>query len=87
MRRIRERLPKLLRKQRPHTITRKLAVVRSFYEYLRSMGIVAHDPAATNLAPPPALPEEQAGKALKIFLSGRRGDEAQGITTFEECAG
>ncbi len=64
MRRIRERLPKLLRKQRPHTITRKLAVVRSFYEYLRSMGIVTHDPAATNLVPPPALPEEQAGKAL-----------------------
>lgn len=54
----------LAKRQRPHTVTVKLSIVRSFYEYLRASGIVTSNPAATNLVPPPELPEELAGRAL-----------------------
>ena len=54
----------LAKRQRPHTVTFKLSIVRSFYEYLRAGGIVTSNPAATNLVPPPELPEELAGRAL-----------------------
>jgi site-specific recombinase XerD len=54
----------LAQRQRPHTVTFKLSIVRSFYEYLRTRGVVASNPATTNLVPPPELPEELAGRAL-----------------------
>ncbi|HKX29297.1 MAG TPA: tyrosine-type recombinase/integrase [Blastocatellia bacterium] len=54
----------LKKRQRPNTVAFKLAVVRSFYEYLRSSGVVTLNPAATRLVPPPELPEELAGRAL-----------------------
>lgn len=54
----------LARRQHPHTVTFKLSIIRSFYEYLRTRGVVTSNPAATNLVPPPELPEELAGRAL-----------------------
>ncbi len=62
-------------KQKPNTVTFKLSVVRSFYEYLRAAGIVTFNPADTKLAPPPALPEEMIGRALtsqeaRLLLTG-----------------
>jgi integrase/recombinase XerD len=54
------------KKQKPNTVAFKLSVVRSFYEYLRSVGIVMRNPAAANLVPPPVLPEEPAGRALTL---------------------
>lgn len=52
------------RKQKPNTVCLKLSVVRSFYEYLMAGGYVSMNPATTKLVPPPALPEDLAGKAL-----------------------
>lgn len=48
----------LAKRRRPHTVTFKLSIVRSFYEYLRAAGVVTSNPAVTNLVPPPELPEE-----------------------------
>jgi integrase/recombinase XerD len=52
------------RKQKPATVNLKLAAVRSFYDYLHAGGYVAFNPALTKLVPPPALPEDIAGRAL-----------------------
>lgn len=52
------------RKQKPNTVTLKLAVVRTFYDYLQAGGYVAINPATTKLVPTPALPEDMAGRAL-----------------------
>jgi site-specific recombinase XerD len=52
------------RKQKPATVNLKLAAVRSFYDYLHAGGFVAFNPALTKLVPPPALPEDIAGRAL-----------------------
>src|SRR5262245_51378551 len=53
----------LIRKrQKPATVSFKLSVVRSFYEYLRTGGEVTQNPATTRLVPPPELPEELAGR-------------------------
>jgi site-specific recombinase XerD len=54
----------LKKRQRPNTVAFKLSVIRSFYEYLRSSGVVTLNPATTRLVPPPELPEELAGRAL-----------------------
>jgi site-specific recombinase XerD len=51
-------------KRRPATVAQKLSVVRSFFAYLQAAGMVALNPAATKLVPPPALPTHQAGRAL-----------------------
>jgi integrase/recombinase XerD len=50
--------------KRPATVTQKLSIVRSLYRYLQAGGYVARNPAATELVPPPALPDETAGRAL-----------------------
>lgn len=52
------------RRQRPNTVATKLAVVRSFFEYLRAGGLVALNPASTKLVAPPALPTDSSGRAL-----------------------
>lgn len=55
----------LLKKgSRPATVTTKLSIVRSFFEYLRASGIPATNPASTKLVPTPKLPESFAGRAL-----------------------
>ena len=41
------------KRQKPSTVAFKLSVVRSFYEYLRSVGIILLNPAAANLVPSP----------------------------------
>ena len=49
---------------RPATVTTKLSVVRSFFDYLRADGIIDRNPASTKLVPPPELPEGLSGRAL-----------------------
>jgi integrase/recombinase XerD len=51
-------------RKRPATVAFKLAVVRSFFEYLKAAGVIPLNPAATKLVPPPELPTEPAGRAL-----------------------
>jgi site-specific recombinase XerD len=55
-----------LRSQRksPATVSFKLSVVRSFFEYLKAAGVVTLNPASTKLVSPPELPSEPAGRAL-----------------------
>ena len=50
--------------KRPATVTQKLSIVRSLYRYLQAGGYVGLNPAATELVPPPALPDETVGRAL-----------------------
>jgi integrase/recombinase XerD len=46
------------------TVSLKLSVLRSFFEYLRAYGHVSLNPASTRLVPPPPIPEGLAGRAL-----------------------
>lgn len=54
------------RRQKPNTIAFKLSVLRSFFAYLLAGGLVNLNPAASQLVPPPPVPEEQAGRALTM---------------------
>lgn len=55
----------LLKKgSRPATVTTKLSILRSFFEYLRASGVIELNPASTKLVPTPELPEGLAGRAL-----------------------
>lgn len=66
----------LLKKgSRPATVTTKLSVMRSFFEYLKAFGVIKLNPASTKLVPTPELPEGLAGRALtpkevQYLLSG-----------------
>src|SRR5215208_2227604 len=46
------------------TVSLKLSVLRSFFEYLKAYGQVALNPASTRLVPPPPVQEGLAGRAL-----------------------
>jgi integrase/recombinase XerD len=46
------------------TVSLKLSVLRSFFEYLRAYGHIALNPASTRLVAPPSVPEGLSGRAL-----------------------
>lgn len=50
--------------QKASTVSLKLSVVRSFFEYLKAYGYITLNPASTKLVPPPPIPEGPAGRAL-----------------------
>jgi site-specific recombinase XerD len=52
------------RRKKAATISFKLAVVRSFFEYLRAAGLVSVNPASTKLVSPPEVSADGAGRAL-----------------------
>jgi site-specific recombinase XerD len=52
------------RRQKAATVSFKLTVVRSFYDYLIALGMIEKNPADTKLVLPPQLPEDLAGRAL-----------------------
>lgn len=73
--------------QRPATISTKLSVIRSFFEYLRASGTVDRNPASAKLVPPPQLPEGLSGRALipkevRYLLSGPDRRTATGARDF-----
>ena len=51
-------------RRKPNTIATKLAIIRSFFEYLRAGGYIALNPASTKLVAPPELSTEPKGRAL-----------------------
>lgn len=53
-------------KKSPATVTFKLSVIRSMFDYLKIAGIVNFNPALTKLVPPPALNEDLRGRALTM---------------------
>jgi site-specific recombinase XerD len=46
------------------TVSLKLSVLRSFFEYLRAFGQISLNPATTRLVPPPPAAEGLSGRAL-----------------------
>lgn len=56
----------ILEKKKAATVTFKLSVIRSMYEYLLVAGVVTKNPAVAKLVPPPPLPEDMKGRALTV---------------------
>ncbi|MBX7174719.1 MAG: tyrosine-type recombinase/integrase [Pyrinomonadaceae bacterium] len=50
--------------KRSHTISTKLAILRSLFEYGRALGIFNLNPASAKLVPPPKKPKHSPGRAL-----------------------
>ena len=74
-------------RKRPATVSFKLSVVRSFFEYLKAAGVVPLNPASTTLVPPPELPTEPAGRALtakevRHLLSGPDRSKPEGARDY-----
>jgi hypothetical protein len=60
-----------IKKQRKaNTIATKLAIVRSFFDYLRAGGVISLNPASIRLVPPPEPPTEPRGRARTPKGSG-----------------
>lgn len=53
-------------KKSPATVSFKLSVIRSLFEYLKAGGIVQNNPALTKLVPSPKLSEDLRGRALSL---------------------
>jgi site-specific recombinase XerD len=75
------------RRKRPATVSFKLSVIRSFFEYLKAGGVVLLNPASTKLVSPPELPTEPAGRALtakevRYLLSGPDREKAEGARDY-----
>ena len=74
-------------RKKPATVAFKLAVVRSFFEYLKATGLVPLNPASTKLVSPPGLPSEPAGTALSVrevryLLSGPDRERPEGARDY-----
>jgi integrase/recombinase XerD len=52
------------KRRKANTVATKLAIIRSFFEYLKAGGIIHLNPASTKLVTPPELPTEPRGRAL-----------------------
>lgn len=71
----------------PPTVSFKLSVVRSLFEYLKAGGFVQNNPALTKLVPPPKLSEDLRGRALTVkevnyILSGSDKEKPEGARDY-----
>jgi integrase/recombinase XerD len=69
------------------TVSFKLSVVRSFFEYLKAGGVVPLNPASTKLVTPPELPTEPSGRALtskevRYLLTGPDREKPEGARDY-----
>jgi site-specific recombinase XerD len=74
-------------RKRPATVSFKLSVIRSFFEYLKAGGVLPLNPASTKLVSPPELPTEPAGRALtakevRYLLAGPDREKAEGARDY-----
>jgi integrase/recombinase XerD len=74
-------------KKRAATVSFKLSVIRSFFEYLKAGGVIALNPASTKLVTPPELPAEPAGRALsskevRHLLTGPDREKPEGARDY-----
>jgi site-specific recombinase XerD len=74
-------------RKRAATVSFKLSVIRSFFEYLKAGGVVPLNPASTKLVSPPELPTEPAGRALtakevRYLLAGPDRNRAEGARDY-----
>jgi site-specific recombinase XerD len=75
------------RKKSAATVSFKLSVVRSFFEYLKAQGLISLNPASTKVVSPPELPSEPAGRALTVkevryLLSGPDREKPEGARDY-----
>lgn len=54
----------LAQKKSASTVTFKLSIVRSLFDYLQAGELVTRNPALSKLVPPPAVPDGLSGRAL-----------------------
>src|SRR5215210_5660793 len=74
-------------RKRAATVSFKLSVIRSFFEYLKAAGVIPLNPASTKLVTPPQLPAEPAGRALTAkevqhLLSGPDHEKSEGARDY-----
>lgn len=74
-------------KRSASTVSLKLSVVRSLFDYLLAGGYVRSNPALTKLVPPPAVPEDLRGRALspkevRYLLSGPDRERPEGARDY-----
>lgn len=74
-------------KRSASTISLKLSVIRSLFDYLLAGGYVRSNPALTKLVPPPAVPEDLRGRALspkevRYLLSGPDREKPEGARDY-----
>jgi integrase/recombinase XerD len=74
-------------RKRAATVSFKLSVIRSFFEYLKARGVIALNPASTKLVTPPELPTAPSGRALnsrevRYLLSGPDREKAEGTRDY-----
>lgn len=74
-------------RKRAATVCFKLSVIRSFFEYLKTAGVVPFNPASTKLVTPPELPTEPSGRALsskevRYLLTGPDREKSEGARDY-----
>jgi integrase/recombinase XerD len=74
-------------RKRAATISFKLSVIRSCFEYLKAGGVIPLNPASTKLVTPPELPTEPAGRALsskevRHLLTGPDREKPEGARDY-----
>jgi integrase/recombinase XerD len=74
-------------RKRAATVSFKLSVIRSFFEYLKAGGVIPLNPASTKLVTPPELPTEPAGRALtskevRYLLTGPDREKSEGARDY-----
>ena len=77
----------ITQKRSASTVSLKLSVVRSLFDYLLAGGYVNSNPALTKLVPPPAVPEDLRGRALspkevRHLLSGPDREKSEGARDY-----
>lgn len=75
------------KRRKANTVATKLAIVRSFFEYLKAGGVIQLNPASTKLVTPPELPTEPRGRALtpkevRHLLSGPDRSKPEGARDY-----
>jgi site-specific recombinase XerD len=75
------------KRRKANTVATKLAIIRSFFEYLKAGGVITLNPASTKLVAPPELPTEPRGRALmpkevRHLLSGPDRSKAEGARDY-----
>ena len=75
------------KRHKPNTVATRLAIVRSFFEYLRAGGVITLNPASTKLVTPPELPTNPQGRALTVkevryLLSGPDKSKVEGARDY-----
>jgi integrase/recombinase XerD len=78
---------RIQKRRKANTVATKLAIVRSFFEYLKAGGVIPLNPASTKLVTPPELPTNPQGRALtskevRYLLSGPDRSKPEGARDY-----